>query len=1063
MKRSVAARWLGCVCLAAAAVLRAADAPKRFDLAGGPAADVLAEFADAAHLQLLFPTAAVREVKLPALHGEFTVHDALDRLLADSGLEALRDDGTGSFAVRRRVASATVSTTKRPSSPGRVLAEEPPPLEMPAVHIEQRRDFGLTTQSILRADPAAPIYHFVANRADIETSGVTNMAEFVTTLPGFSGEGAEALQSTADLTFQGGANVHAGSYLKLRGWDAQHTAVLLNGRPLPVSPELRGPDLSRIPLAAVERIEVMPFAGSALYGNGAVGGAMNIVLRKDFAGESVSTQIGDSTHGGGRELFFTWIEGLSSADGRTRATIIGDYQRRGALRLGERDFLSRAVAQLPPARLLPGGGVRGLDLRNILGAELAGYPSVFAVTAAPLTLGLPGAPAAQFAVAPAGRDAATLDPTAFTATDPTTLDTRRQDRVVLRSPMESFNFNVQFEHTVAPDRLEFYAEFGFSRGSERFAAPDAIEPLTLSAFDPRNPFRNGVRPGFAGEDVTLFFDPVDLPDAHFSQTRDSLRAVLGARGAFSERWHWVLDGFTDLSRSQADVQSYGASLNALLRAWSPLTSNALAAVYNPLADHRLAPVAEATRERYLRQSAWLDYHSRLAGADLRVAGPVFELPAGPLRVSLAAEYAWHQLATRQQAAASRELYTLIGDPRTFDTLTQLQTSDDRGHRIGGVAEAIVPVWHGQKRGWLSPSAELDLASRLDRSEKEAPAWSNLAALKLAPSSAWALRGTISQGHVTPESSLVHGPMVETLATVTVRDPLRGGGLQTYPLHIVQGGSQALRAETSEARVIGLTFTPASLPGFFLSLDHWSISMHNRLRAPTVQEMVDHAEYFPGKIERGAPLPWEFLLGWAGPVTKVDLRPVHVTRLWSHGLDVTFRYRLPPLRPGTFTLLGHLETVQRYDEQFLPATPPIDKIDTVADGSSGGLMEAAVVSPRARLTLGWQRGPWSATVGMSYTPPYRTESTTPTAALPAATGLDGDLIGSSTRWDLQAGYTVSGRREPGLRGWLAGTTWTLGVRNVFDTEPPYRSDGTSFYSRFDDPRMRFVYLRAQWRR
>ena len=72
------------------------------------------------------------------------------------------------------------------------------------------------------------------------------------------------------------------------------------------------------------------------------------------------------------------------------------------------------------------------------------------------------------------------------------------------------------------------------------------------------------------------------------------------------------------------------------------------------------------------------------------------------------------------------------------------------------------------------------------------------------------------------------------------------------------------------------------------------------------------------------------------------------------------------------------------------------------------------------------------------------------------------IGSSMRWDLQAGYTVSGKTGT-WRAWLADTTWTLGVRNVFDRAPAPQSDGTSFYSRLDDPRMRFVYGRVQWRR
>jgi iron complex outermembrane receptor protein len=677
-------------------------------------------------------------------------------------------------------------------------------------------------------------------------------------------------------------------------------------------------------------------------------------------------------------------------------------------------------------------------------------------------LGIPGRPEARFALVPPGRNAAQLEPGAFVETDPTAVVERRQGRVVLRRPTESFNFNVQLEHTVAPETFELYGELGYARADERFSAPDAIEPLALSATDPRNPFRNGVTPGFPGRSVTLHFDPVDLPDASFQQMRDSVRAVVGARGAVGRHWNWVLDGFVDLSRSRANVHSYGASLNDLLRAWTPFRSEALATIYDPLADHRAAPVSNETRQRLLAQYSWLDYRSLMTGADFRVGGQAFELPAGPVRFALGAEYSWRNLTTRQQAEASRELYTLIGATSTFDTLTQLRSTDDRGHRVGGLAEAVVPLYRAGRQRTPLQSAELNLATRAARTDGGRPAWSSLAALKLAPSTSWALRGTVSQGHVTPESALVYSPVVETTTTVGVRDPLRGGGAQIYPLKIIRGGSRALRAETSQARVVGVLFTPAAAPGLFVSVDAWSIIMKDRLRVPTVQEMVDHAEFFPGKIERGAPLPWEFVLGWAGPVTSVDLRPVHVTRLRAEGVDVAFRYRLPPARAGTFTFSGQLEIVQRYEEQFLPATPAIDKVDVVADASSDGLMESAVVSPRGRAAVGWQRGPWSASLGMTYTPPYRTETTTPTAALPAATGLDGDFIGSSTRWDFQTGYSVRGRRE-GIQRWFSDTTWTLGVRNVFDAEPPYRSDGTSFYSRFDDPRMRFLYLRVQWRR
>src|SRR4051812_18866198 len=111
-------RWLwagwGCACLMAATVRPAgAETLRRYDLAGGEAAAVLEEFAEAANVQLLFPARAVRGVRLPELHGELSARDALDRLLADSGLEAVRDDDMGGFAVRRSVRAPTAPDPKR--------------------------------------------------------------------------------------------------------------------------------------------------------------------------------------------------------------------------------------------------------------------------------------------------------------------------------------------------------------------------------------------------------------------------------------------------------------------------------------------------------------------------------------------------------------------------------------------------------------------------------------------------------------------------------------------------------------------------------------------------------------------------------------------------------------------------------------------------------------------------------------------------------------------------------------------------------------------------------------
>jgi outer membrane receptor protein involved in Fe transport len=82
---------------------------------------------------------------------------------------------------------------------------------------------------------------------------------------------------------------------------------------------------------------------------------------------------------------------------------------------------------------------------------------------------------------------------------------------------------------------------------------------------------------------------------------------------------------------------------------------------------------------------------------------------------------------------------------------------------------------------------------------------------------------------------------------------------------------------------------------------------------------------------------------------------------------------------------------------------------------------------------------------------------PSPAFPTATGFDGAKIGSATLFDLQFSYKIpysqaSGR---GVRDWVSGTQWTLGIENVLNKEPEFRTDRFGFYSRYENPRQRYV--------
>ena len=66
------------------------------------------------------------------------------------------------------------------------------------------------------------------------------------------------------------------------------TAILVNGRRISDSTF----DLDTLPISAVERVEILSDTAAALHGGHAIGGAINIVLRRGFEGVEVQTRAG---------------------------------------------------------------------------------------------------------------------------------------------------------------------------------------------------------------------------------------------------------------------------------------------------------------------------------------------------------------------------------------------------------------------------------------------------------------------------------------------------------------------------------------------------------------------------------------------------------------------------------------------------------------------------------------------------------------------------------------------------------------------------------------------------
>src|SRR5690606_30999126 len=117
----------------------------------------------------------------------------------------------------------------------------------------------------------------ITNAETIRNSGVSELADLVNEIPSLF-----VSQNNQTSNQQGNAGLNA---LDLRGLGTERTLVLVNGRRrVPAMPGSSAVDISAIPAALVQRVDVITGGASALYGAGAVAGVANFILKQDYEG-----------------------------------------------------------------------------------------------------------------------------------------------------------------------------------------------------------------------------------------------------------------------------------------------------------------------------------------------------------------------------------------------------------------------------------------------------------------------------------------------------------------------------------------------------------------------------------------------------------------------------------------------------------------------------------------------------------------------------------------------------------------------------------------------------------
>ncbi|VFR27374.1 TonB-dependent receptor [plant metagenome] len=336
-----------CVSTDAQAQAQAMDV-RRYEIPAGQLAGGLKLLAIQSRLQLLAPPELTRGLRGRAVSGTYTAREALEQVLAGSGLSY--EFVNASTVVIKRAgtrlpASARPTASPAPAQSRQQLTPEPPPATLDAVTVTGTRIRGGSTPS--------PVITIGSER--IEEEGFSDLGEVIRSIPQNFGGGQNPGVSSGNLSGAGNANqnITGGSSLNLRGLGPDATLTLLNGRRLGYSGYVQAVDIGSIPVEAVERVELIADGASAIYGSDAVGGVGNVILKRDFEGVTVGTRYGGATDGGLATHEYSATMGTTWATGGLLAT----YKDLSSdpIRVSQRSYTDHLIT---PTTVYPGSDLR---------------------------------------------------------------------------------------------------------------------------------------------------------------------------------------------------------------------------------------------------------------------------------------------------------------------------------------------------------------------------------------------------------------------------------------------------------------------------------------------------------------------------------------------------------------------------------------------------------------------------------------------------------------------------------------------------------------------------------
>ena len=859
-------------------------------------------------------------------------------------------------------------------------------------------------------------------REELEHSGATTITEAITKLLPMATSTNNSSYFTA-----------TSSQINLRGLGANQTLVLINGRRSAgtgnrgTAESTQQPNLNNIPLAAIERIEILPTSAAAIYGSGAVGGVINVVLRKDYVGTDLDLRYANTTDDQQPVKSFNFVSGFALEEGRTNVMLTASKKSQDGLLDRERGFKDKQrqrILKNNPNALIgsnvnpPAGDLTNIRSKN--GSEL-----------------IPGS-GSSTAHIPKGwnGDINTLEKGYALGLGKGVSSWSGDSAILYDTDTESVGISINRDFT---DRINVFLEAGYDRekGWAYNDAPHGFGVVTVSKNSAYNPF---------GKDVLVNYTlNSDSFGAWAKDTFETTQKKAATGFTFELTPEWLLSA--DYSWSKSDIrQRYirKGSVNPKAVQWNKDTANNL---IDFIEDYTTKPTDLIQKYWHYTKN---NTQQTLNDMSIRAAGPIATWYAGDIRLATGLEhrryesegYADHQYVdnpwikpTERKTQAS-SVYTEFSVPLL---------SSDHHYRFAKLLEMQVAARYEdfkvsakvpQYDSKADPATgyKSNLLGYSDAGTAKFDAISPTIGFKFAPNDQIMLRASYSEGFVTPTMSQLALPVISENTSTSLKDPVTGKILGTST-DIISGGSPTITPEKSKSYNFGVVLTPEMIENLRLSVDYYQIKKSNNITSVGAQYILDNQDKYGNRIKRDA----------NGDVTSIDTTSFNALGLKTKGIDTNLSYAFDSDLGNTSFNLGYTY-VSEYKQQDTVNTPFVDYL-AMASSNDYPLKHRANASIYLQPNDIWGFG-WATQYYGSYTMNNAT-------AILNQTGKDSKTlkVGDQIYHDVFARAKLPLSKSNKINAAEIG----FGIQNLFNDYTVDMSSSNGYLSKYSDLRGRQYYL------